>query len=141
MSTRSIIGIKTNDGTIKSVYCHHDGYLSYNGVILASHYTTVEKVEKLISLGDLSTLGIDPDAPYNDSKFGVVDYHRWRNESIKISFYKNENKFLDECSTYWIDFIYLFDEKNKEWSYLELSKNTILKSLKPELVKLNLIRQ
>ena len=33
MSTRSHIGIKIGD-KVKYIYCHSDGYLSYNGVYL-----------------------------------------------------------------------------------------------------------
>ena len=34
MSTRSNIAIKRKNGTVESIYCHWDGYLSYNGKIL-----------------------------------------------------------------------------------------------------------
>lgn len=56
MSTRSRIGIINPDGTIRSVYCHSDGYPSYNGRILLAHYKTARKINKLIDLGDLSSL-------------------------------------------------------------------------------------
>ena len=31
MATRSTISIQKNDGTIRSVYCHWDGYCEHNG--------------------------------------------------------------------------------------------------------------
>ena len=34
MATRSTISIQKKDGTIRSVYCHWDGYCEYNGVLL-----------------------------------------------------------------------------------------------------------
>lgn len=57
MSTRSQIAMRTTNGEILSIYCHHDGYVSYNGEILFTHYDTIEKVSELINLGNLSSLG------------------------------------------------------------------------------------
>ena len=48
MSTRSTIAIELADGTVKQVYCHSDGYLSYNGRILFEHYSDPAKLEELI---------------------------------------------------------------------------------------------
>lgn len=56
MGTRSIIGIESQDGSIKAIYCHWDGYPTHNGAILAEHYTDREKVHQLMELGDLSSL-------------------------------------------------------------------------------------
>jgi hypothetical protein len=39
----------------KSVYCHWDGYLEHNGVILQEHYNSA-KANNLVALGDLSSL-------------------------------------------------------------------------------------
>lgn len=50
MSTRSTIGIKEN-GIIRSIYCHWDGYPENNGKILYEHYNSKEKVEELLRLG------------------------------------------------------------------------------------------
>jgi hypothetical protein len=58
VSTRSTIAIELADGTVKQVYCHSDGYLSYNGRVLFEHYSDPAKAEQLINLGDLSMLGI-----------------------------------------------------------------------------------
>jgi len=57
MPTRSRIAILNSDGSVDSIYCHYDGYLSHNGVILAKYYNNEEKIRKLISLGSLSFLG------------------------------------------------------------------------------------
>lgn len=57
MGTRSRIGIENEDGTITSIYCHWDGYLSHVGRILHTSYTTEEKIRELMALGDLSSLG------------------------------------------------------------------------------------
>ena len=57
MGTRSHIGKKFQDGTIKYIYCHFDGYPEHNGAILKEHYIDEAKVDALLELGDLSILG------------------------------------------------------------------------------------
>jgi hypothetical protein len=47
----------------KSVYCHWDGYLEHNGVILQEHYYDSAKANHLVSLGDVSSLKRDVDFP------------------------------------------------------------------------------
>jgi hypothetical protein len=54
MSTRSLINVKCNDGKIRSIYVHFDGYSHLE--TLQKHYNTQELAEQLISLGDLSSL-------------------------------------------------------------------------------------
>lgn len=53
MSTRSTIAIENEDGTIKKVYCHFDGYLSHNGRILAEQYNCYDKWKSLCLGNDL----------------------------------------------------------------------------------------
>ena len=57
MATRSLIGKLNSDNTVNYIYCHWDGYPSHNGAILHEHYNTPEKVDTLLALGDLSSLG------------------------------------------------------------------------------------
>ena len=57
MSTRSRIGIKRTDGSIKMIYCHSDGYFSHNGRVLLAHHDTLKHAEALVSQGDMSVLG------------------------------------------------------------------------------------
>lgn len=54
MGTRSRIGVM--HGTVcKSVYCHWDGYLEYNGKMLLENYDS-SKANFLVALGDVSSL-------------------------------------------------------------------------------------
>lgn len=55
MSTRSAIGIMHGD-VCKAIYCHSDGYLSYNGKVLLENYGSA-KANQLIAMGDMSVLG------------------------------------------------------------------------------------
>ena len=54
MGTRSLIGKQLKDGSILGVYCHWDGYPSYNGRMLRDNFDTADKVNKLIDGGDMS---------------------------------------------------------------------------------------
>ena len=56
MSTRSVIGILQDDKTVNSVYCHFDGYPEHTGYFLKKFFDTTEKVNNLISNGDISSL-------------------------------------------------------------------------------------
>ena len=56
MATRSRIGLELKDGQIVSVYCHWDGYPSFNGRVLRAHYNTEDQVRELIDGGDISAL-------------------------------------------------------------------------------------
>ena len=56
MSTRSRVGIKEKDGTVRSVYVHFDGYLAGVGKTLYESYRNADKIEQLINLGDMSSI-------------------------------------------------------------------------------------
>lgn len=100
MSTRSTISIQTPKG-IRSIYCHFDGYLRHNGKILLENYDTPDKVNALIDLGDISSLG--------ENLEKTVAYHRDRGEPLRIN----------ECSVAYDideqDYNYLF--KDGSWTY------------------------
>ena len=56
MATRSTIALEFADGTVQQVYCHWDGYLENNGVLLREHYSNPFILRDLIDLGDISSL-------------------------------------------------------------------------------------
>jgi hypothetical protein len=56
MATRSTIALEYPDGTVRQIYCHWDGHLSHNGMILAESYRDFETVKQLIDHGDMSSL-------------------------------------------------------------------------------------
>ena len=127
MSTRSYICIEKENGDIQGVYCHSDGYLTYNGAMLIDHYNEREKVEKLISLGDLSILceNIEPD-PTKPHSF---DYDK-RQRNVCVFYGRDRNETgtdarvveLEELDNdIWIEYIYIFGLDNK-WRYFEGGK-------------------
>jgi hypothetical protein len=63
MATRSRIGIELRDGSILSAYHHWDGYESWLGRILRTHYNSKELAAELIDGGDMSTCWNDNNEP------------------------------------------------------------------------------
>ena len=64
MSTRCAIGMKRENGEVAAIYCHNDGYPEGVGAILGRWYRNAEKVEALLKLGSISSLGakLEPEA-------------------------------------------------------------------------------
>ena len=123
MATRSVISKidkKVSNGEITAVYCHSDGYLSWNGKILNEHYRNENKVDELLSNGGISMLNENigkPGIDFNDyKKFGSLKqsrfYHRDRGEELKIQTWNDGlRSFVEESkSSYGAEFIYMFEE-------------------------------
>jgi len=56
MSTNSKIAKQSDNGSVKVISCHWDGYLTNNGDILLKHYQDEAKIDALLRLGDISFL-------------------------------------------------------------------------------------
>ena len=80
MGTRSDIIAQLSDGRWARIYCHWDGYLEHNGRILFDHYTSQEKIDKLMALGDLSVLGpeIGEKHPFDPPRYGTKEYEAFK---------------------------------------------------------------
>ena len=116
MSTRSLIG-KYEGGRIKAIYCHFDGYPSGVGEMLKENYTSEDKINKLLSLGDISFLEkeVEPkegqEHSFDHKAEGVtVAYHRDRGEDLVIRHFSDENEYMKDSG---IDYYYLW--KGKSW--------------------------
>ena len=112
MATRSRIGVMLDDGSIKQVYCHFDGYVEGVGLTLIENYDTEDKVKELINLGDMSSLGhkISTDEPHsfdNPAQGVTVFYGRDRGESGTQPYILSMDEWLGEFST-CEDYLYLF---------------------------------
>jgi len=68
MATRATIGMVTDEGYIRYIYSHWDGYLDGVGATLLENYNTTAQVEELLEMGDVSIL----EDSIENSKF----YHR-----------------------------------------------------------------
>lgn len=60
------------DGKVKSIYCHWDGYPEGVGRKLQRSYTDPKKVEELLSLGDISSLG-----EFYDEEISKADWKKF----------------------------------------------------------------
>jgi hypothetical protein len=83
MATRSTIAIMNEDGSVRKIYCLWDGEPSHNGKILLEHYQDPEKIQQLMALGDISSLGAKVDGGighsfYNPLEGQTVSYNRDR---------------------------------------------------------------
>jgi hypothetical protein len=63
MATRSRIGLELADGSVLSSYHHWDGYESWLGRILKTHYNSKELAAELIDGGDMSVAWNDNNQP------------------------------------------------------------------------------
>ena len=137
MSTRSMIAVMHGDKA-KAVYCHWDGYVAHNGYILQTCYDSV-KANKLVAMGDLSSLGADigeaHDFGRNMSDDMYVDiggsvscskdctfYGRDRGEDgTDYEVFHSLQTLLAEAESRWCEYVYVF--KGNEWFY---SKRTVV---------------
>ena len=110
MGTQSTIAKKNDDGTFTGIYCHYEGYPEFNGRLLKDHYTTSDKVDELLSLGDLSSLGerIGKKHCFNEHQVGECTFYgrdRGEDDVDSVTF-----KTLEELLMYYGDvYTYVFD--------------------------------
>ena len=109
MGTRSRIGIQLKDNSVLSVYCHWDGYPSFNGRVLNEFYNTPEKVADLINGGNISSLHTNLGWNQETLPETGPQYYTSRGESIddnEPELSKNKNEYLK--NTYDEEYAYLF---------------------------------
>jgi hypothetical protein len=114
VGTHCTIAKEMNDGTVKAVYCNWDGYISGVGKILQENYDK-SKTEKLLTYGDISSLGPNIGESKNDfvnrDKNVCCFYHRDRGESKKkADVFPSREKYQYECSS-MAEYLYLMDEQ------------------------------
>lgn len=115
MSTRCLIGKENQDNSITYIYCHHDGYPSWVGKVLFENYKDEEKIDKLLALGDMSSLGKEP-VSTGDFRYLGEDFccpYSDRGESHPAETVKTQKAFLNVDA--WEEYWYLF--KDNKWYY------------------------
>src|SRR5260221_348050 len=139
MSTNSTIIVHRKDGKWSRVYCHWDGYPSWNGKYLFKYYNTQKKAEALVALGNISSLHEKMTQPkghtFDEAKPGyTVFYHRDRGEDWseqKPKIYKTKEEAIKDPEEY----AYVWD-KGKWWlhdypvPFVELK--TVLENIKED---------
>jgi len=160
MGTRSMIAIQNPyNKTVRAVYCHWDGYLAHNGAILAKHYDSSPKVNNLVALGDLSSLGTQigeahPFSPHTNEADKIAYeaakeagyctfYTRDRGEDAPFKMFPTLKKAEDYFEGSWCEYLYVFkykksdDYQSGEWHYKQVGERwkklaPAIKKLKPE---------
>ena len=112
MSTRCRIAIE-HDGKFESIYCHHDGYLSYVGRKLQKYYDSAEKVRALMGLGDISSLGNDLKPEGTQNFDDIVDGnfcrpYSLRGEGCPSSFDDTLRQLYDRTEDCWGEYLYVY---------------------------------
>ena len=115
MATRSTIAIENLDGTVSQVYCHYDGYIDHNGVILQTKYNDRGLVENLIKGGDISVLGSSVSlVPLSfDEPTAYTKYYSYRGEDCPARVYGSFDDY--EMNHQYEEYEYLFTKDNV-WS-------------------------
>ena len=135
MSTRSQIAIQLESGTIRTVYCHFDGYLEGVGATLLHHYNTFQDAYDLIELGNISQLHETIENPTSHSfatpaEACTVFYGRDRAEKDQgPKDFEKFSEFMTYCQNAWAEFVYLYSMG--EWTVYQLNGQR----LTPEMVR------
>ena len=121
MGTRSAIGYKTPNGTIRAKYSHYDGYPAYTGAMLEEHYQQARKIAQLVELGDQSFLDVEI-FPKGEHSFEspeqgcTIFYGRDRGESdVDAREFDNFADFVDYYDACGCEYFYVWD--GHSWIY------------------------
>jgi len=110
MATRSFIAHKKGE-LYYDIYCHNDGYLDYNGYLLLKYYNTIDRLDALFRLGDISYLAArlnqDEEIPEGETELVTFSYWRDKGESM-IDVQPRIHK--DKKTLRLDDFGYLFED-------------------------------
>ena len=121
MATRSTIAIELADGTVKQVYCHWDGYLSFNGRLLRDHYSDPTQLRQLIDLGDISSLAptIGVQHPFSAAEAGM-DLREYDRLYDKMTTFYARDRGETKCQaqSYWDFGMYKISGRSEEFDYI-----------------------
>lgn len=127
MSTRCRIAFE-HDDKFESIYCHHDGYLSWVGRKLQEHYRTPEDVRALMDLGDISSLGDQPtpvkDFGAEDREYKYCRPYSLRGEDCPSTFDSSLRALKERTEDCWGEYLYVFMKDYNgiyKWYVWELS--------------------
>jgi len=112
MSTRSFFVQKVND-SFQGIYCHWDGNLGHNGVILLNHYSEPNSIAELIAGGNLSILA---------ETLEDCSFYRERGddrENIKPTASNQFSEIVEIAEKSGCEYVYFHDGSN--WQFAERS--------------------
>jgi len=114
MGTRSAIGYKTPQGTIRAKYSHYDGYPLYTGAMLQQYYQNNDKIVQMVELGDQSSIAPNVCPTDESHSFGtpqedvIVFYGRDRGETgVDAREFDTVQEFVDYYAGAGCEYFYL----------------------------------
>ena len=115
MATRSLIGIVEDDGSVRAIYCHWDGYPAGNGALLRDHYKDPDKIRKLISLGSISSLCEEVAPPQ-----GVKHSYDHPLPNVTVAYMRDRGESEEGNLPYKFDSVdaYVHSPEMQDWGYL-----------------------
>jgi len=99
MGTRSNVAYATEDNKVLASYCHYDGYIEHNGVMLLKYYNGEKQARDLVDNGYMSSL-----------QPTIDQINQGRVHEDKPIEYRNEFIFMNDLEALWDEFVYLFKE-------------------------------
>ena len=128
MATRATIAIQNEDFTVNSIYTHWDGYPSHMGTMMLNHYNTRKKVEKLISMGNASsineTIGEKHDFNGERPKNQCVFYERDRGDQNQEAKYHPNLRHYIEGRAQDGEYCYVFTKRG--WYYGKITGSVVM---------------
>ena len=121
MGTRSAIGYKTPQGTIRAKYSHYDGYPAYTGAMLQEHYQEARKIAQMVELGDQSFLEAEifPKGAHSfesPEEGCTIFYGRDRGErDVDAQEFDTFAEFVEYYAGAGCEYFYIYDGRN--WIY------------------------
>jgi hypothetical protein len=121
MGTRSTIALEFADKSVEQVYCHWDGYLEHNGMILLEYYSNPFVLRDLIDLGDISslkpTIGTKHAFSHFDTEMNLEDYNALYRDMT--TFYGRDRGETGCNKKSFVDFQdYLAHHQYEEYDYI-----------------------
>jgi hypothetical protein len=95
VGTNSVIFYEKSSNEFHGISCHFDGYLSGVGATLYKHYQNQEKIEKLISLGDISSLDKECETAPRYEMMGYDNNAEQRHLGYTFAYHRDWGRKLD----------------------------------------------
>ena len=135
MGTPAAIGKEQPDGSIRVIYLSQDGSPSWAGRLLLTAWTTAERVQALLDLGDLANLGEEVGEPHDSdvvphpagSERWCRSFTRDRGERDRdAQTFEHLEALLRQCELDDTPWVYLYREGawemySREWTHSPLT--------------------
>ena len=128
MATRSMIGYINKNNRVKLGYCHYDGYLEHNGIVLQNYYNNMEIVKNLLKGKGIHFL--------TDN---IRKNRYFREDDLLLNHIRLDDLLMNLDKEMMICYFYLYHEKMNKWLYINMNdKKPTLKDLKKKVSKIKL---